>query len=143
MIARAPALLLGLLALGCGRETASPRDLDRDGYPDLAQLETEDDRAAFEWPKIEKATRESIELERGYQRQAMAAYERALASPIPLSKPSSPGVLTYLVGETARRLGEANKARQFFEMTARVSGAPRWMLDWAKEQAALLPAPSK
>jgi len=47
VIARAAALLLGLLALGCGRETASPRDLDRDGYPDLAQLETEDDRAAF------------------------------------------------------------------------------------------------
>jgi len=42
------ALLLALsLAGSCGREPLSPRDLDRDGYPDLAQLSTEDDRRAF------------------------------------------------------------------------------------------------
>lgn len=44
---RRPAAVLLVLFTACGRASLAPRDLDKDGYPDAAELTTEDDRLAF------------------------------------------------------------------------------------------------
>ncbi len=92
------------------------------------------------WPAQEAALRKSIERERDYQRQAQQAFEAALASGTPPANPEAPAVLTYLVGELSRRLGDDAKARLWLTRAPTISGAPAFLATYAKEQLARLPA---
>ena len=83
---------------------------------------------------VEKDLRGSIALEQKYQRAAMERFEKALAGTAPLSKPESRAMLTYLVGETARRLGEEDKARSWLGKVAAVDGVPPFLVRYAKDQ---------
>jgi uncharacterized protein (DUF2225 family) len=76
------------------------------------------------------------EAERYFRRQAAWAFERALASYDGVERDER-AVLTYLVGELWRRVGDINKAREWFD---RVPGeltnpaAQQWVVDAARQQ---------
>ena len=77
-----------------------------------------------------------IEAERYFRRQAAWAFERALASYDGVERDER-AVLTYLVGELWRRVGDLAKAREWFD---RVPGeltnppAQQWVVDAARQQ---------
>jgi uncharacterized protein len=76
------------------------------------------------------------EAERYFRRQAAWAFERALASYDGVERDER-AVLTYLVGELWRRVGDLTKAHDWFE---RVPGeltnpaAQQWVVDAARQQ---------
>jgi len=96
------------------------------------------DKAAAE--ALVRSARASVELERGYQRKARAIYVEMLAAAKMPNEGERP-VLTYLVGELSRRLGEPAMARAYFDRVAALEKAPEWLRTWSREQKALLPPP--
>ena len=77
-----------------------------------------------------------IEAERYFRRQASWMFERALATYEDVA-PEERAVLTYLVGELWRRVGDAKRARKWFdsvcgEVTSQRQ--QRWVLEAARQQ---------
>ena len=77
-----------------------------------------------------------VEAERYFRRKAAWSYERALDAPIGVAREDR-AVITYLVGELWRRVGDVERAGEWFD---RVAGeitdprAQRWVLDAARQQ---------
>jgi hypothetical protein len=77
-----------------------------------------------------------IEAERYFRRQAAWAFERALASYDGVERDER-AVLTYLVGELWRRVGDLARAREWFEQVEGEITNPQgqqWVLDAARQQ---------
>ncbi len=77
-----------------------------------------------------------VEAERYYRRLAAAAFERALVAGDDLDRDDR-AVVTYLVGELWRRIGDERRARSWFERVAGEVSRPReqrWIVDAAHQQ---------
>jgi uncharacterized protein (DUF2225 family) len=77
-----------------------------------------------------------IEAERFFRRKAAWAFERALDGFDGVA-PEERAVLTYLVGELWRRVGDGDKARQWFDQVPQeVADATtqQWVIDAARQQ---------
>jgi hypothetical protein len=77
-----------------------------------------------------------IEAERFFRRKAAWAFERALDGYDSVA-PEERAVLTYLVGELWRRVGDAPQARRWFDQVAGEvadSTTQQWVVDAARQQ---------
>ena len=77
-----------------------------------------------------------IEAERFFRRKAAWAFERALDGFDSVAQEER-AVLTYLVGELWRRVGDARQARRWFDQVATEvadSTTQQWVLDAARQQ---------
>jgi uncharacterized protein (DUF2225 family) len=77
-----------------------------------------------------------IEAERYFRRQAAWMFERALGSYDGVEQDER-AVLTYLVGELWRRVGDVKKAREWFDCVSSEVVNPetqQWILDAARQQ---------
>ena len=77
-----------------------------------------------------------IEAERYFRRQAAWTFERALASYDGVDRDER-AVLTYLVGELWRRVGDARRAREWFDRVedeVTNSQTQQWVIDAAAQQ---------
>ena len=78
-----------------------------------------------------------IEAERYFRRKAAWAFEEALSSWDGVAREER-GVLTYLVGELWRRIGDQRQAAEWFHKVGDEivdPGAQQWILDAARQQA--------
>jgi len=102
----------------------------------LASLETlADCFPAAEWAGKDAAIRESVELERHYQRLARDGFVAALDQG--LVEGEKAAITTYLVAELDRRLGAHDDARAHFD-AALAMELPAGLEDWILEQRCLL-----
>jgi hypothetical protein len=84
---------------------------------------------------------DSIDLERRYQRAAVAGFKTVLKhTPSPAKPPR--GELVYLMAELSRRVEDYDAARRGFEAAATDDTSPDIVRLWAMEQQALLPPPA-
>ncbi len=77
-----------------------------------------------------------IEAERFFRRKAAASFQLALAGYDGVAREER-AVLTYLIGELWRRVGDERKARHWFEQVADEvldSSAQQWIVDAARQQ---------
>ena len=77
-----------------------------------------------------------IEAERFFRRKAAWAFERALDGYDAVAQEER-AVLTYLVGELWRRVGDAKQARRWFDQVATEvadSSTQQWVIDAARQQ---------
>jgi uncharacterized protein (DUF2225 family) len=77
-----------------------------------------------------------VEAERYFRRKAAWLYERALDACDGVAR-ADRAVITYLIGELWRRVGEVEKARAWFDRVAGEVIDPRrqrWVLDAARQQ---------
>jgi uncharacterized protein (DUF2225 family) len=79
-----------------------------------------------------------VEAERYYRRKAAMTFAEALVSYDGVDR-SDRAVLTYLVGELWRRVGDVDRARVWFDAVAREvaespGASPSWVLDAARQQ---------
>jgi uncharacterized protein (DUF2225 family) len=77
-----------------------------------------------------------IEAERYFRRKAAWAFERALDGYDSVAQEER-AVLTYLVGELWRRVGDAKQARRWFDQVANEvadSTTQQWVIDAARQQ---------
>jgi uncharacterized protein (DUF2225 family) len=77
-----------------------------------------------------------VEAERYFRRHAAWAFEGALGSYDEVDR-GERALLTYLVGELWRRVGDTRKAREWFDRVAAEttdSPAEQWVLDLARQQ---------
>ena len=87
-----------------------------------------------EWPAKEQAIRDSVALERDYQRQAAEGFAKALADGTVAEDRAA--ISTYALGELERRLGERQKAIAHFDQ-ALTMGGPEGLETWIREQRCL------
>ncbi len=90
---------------------------------------------ATAWPGKVEAIRESVELERFYQRRARDGFVEVLEAGT--LEPLQATLTTYLVGELERRLGESDAARGHFDAALAMS-MPEGLDVWIREQRCLL-----
>lgn len=90
---------------------------------------------AADWPGKAQAIRDSVELERRYQRLARDGFVQVLEAGT--LAPEQAAITTYLVGELERRLGEVESALQHFD-AARTMTAPEGLEVWIREQRCLV-----
>lgn len=95
---------------------------------------------AERWPGVEKALRESAALEQKYQRMAVEAFSKYLASP-ECTKEEDRFHVSYLVGELHRRLGEREQALEFYQKAEKFPKGSKELKEWITEQKALLATP--
>lgn len=102
----------------------------------FASLTTlEDCFPATEWSGKVQAIRESVELERAYQRVARDGFVTALDQG--LLEGEKAAITTYLVGELERRMGDHLAARAHFD-AALALPAPEGLELWVRQQRCLL-----
>jgi ribosomal protein S27AE len=87
------------------------------------------------WEGKAQAVRDSVELERSYQRQARDAFVEVLdAGGL---EADDAALTTYLVGELSRRVGEPEQARGYLDRAATMT-APEGLDLWIRQQRCLL-----
>ena len=92
------------------------------------------------WASIEKTLRESAQLEQKYQREAVALFEKYLASP-ECAKDDDRFHVTYLAGELHRRLGERDKALELYVKAEKMTQGSAEIRKWLAEQKATVATP--
>ena len=99
--------------------------------PLLKTVEAED-----KYMKMQRSLKKSISREQFFQAKAVLLFEKAGEEP---NNRSEMGSLWYLSGELNRRLGNWAKARHYFEKCEEMTGLPKWLAQYAKEQKELIP----
>ena len=77
-----------------------------------------------------------VEAERYFRRRAAWAFEQALSAYDGVAREER-AVLTYLVGELWRRVGDGRQARRWFEAVGQEvtdAGSQQWVLDASRQQ---------
>lgn len=92
------------------------------------------------WTSVEKALRESAQLEQKYQREAVTLFEKYLASP-ECTKEDDRFHVTYLAGELHRRLGERDKALALYVKAEKMGQGSPEVRTWLSEQKAAVATP--
>lgn len=78
---------------------------------------------------------DSINRERYFQQNAVTLIELIIEE----KKQEEKAIFTYLCGELYRRLGNWNRARDFFNKALELKDPPEWLPDLIKKQKKLLP----